>query len=116
MALAALLAGTAGAAMAQEIMLRATANSNEQDEDYDGLVVFKNYVENASNGAIGVEIFMGTQLCAMAAPAVPASKAASAMDFMVVLNMVSSCWFVVDATGQFTNPAKRGRVREMAGM
>jgi TRAP-type C4-dicarboxylate transport system substrate-binding protein len=64
LALAALLAGTAGAAFAQEIMLRATANSNEQDEDYDGLVVFKNYVENASNGAIGVEIFMGTQLCA----------------------------------------------------
>lgn len=64
LALAALLAGTAGAAFAQDIMLRATANSNEQDEDYDGLVVFKNYVENASNGAIGVEIFMGTQLCA----------------------------------------------------
>lgn len=64
LALAALLVGTAGAAFAQDIMLRATANSNEQDEDYDGLVVFKNYVENASNGAIGVEIFMGTQLCA----------------------------------------------------
>jgi TRAP-type C4-dicarboxylate transport system substrate-binding protein len=62
--LATLLAGTAGVAMAQEIVLRATANSNENDEDYDGLVVFKNYVENASNGAIGVEIFMGTQLCA----------------------------------------------------
>jgi TRAP-type transport system periplasmic protein len=63
-ALAALLAPTAGAALSQEIMLRATANSNENDEDYDGLVVFKNYVENASNGAIGVEIFMGTQICA----------------------------------------------------
>ena len=62
--MATLLTGTAGVAMAQEIMLRATANSNENDEDYDGLVVFKNYVENASNGAIGVEIFMGTQLCA----------------------------------------------------
>lgn len=62
--LATLMAGTAGVAMAQDIMLRATANSNENDEDYDGLVVFKNYVENASNGAIGVEIFMGTQLCA----------------------------------------------------
>lgn len=59
--LAALLATTA---LAQDITLRATANSNEQDEDYDGLVVFKNYVENASNGAIAVEIFMGTQLCA----------------------------------------------------
>ena len=46
-----------------EYTLRATANSNENDEDYDGLVVFKNYVEQASNGAISVEIFMGTQLC-----------------------------------------------------
>ncbi len=64
LALAALLATSAGAAFAQDIMLRATANSNENDEDYDGLVVFKNYVENASNGTIGVEIFMGTQICA----------------------------------------------------
>ncbi|SFP26310.1 TRAP transporter substrate-binding protein [Tranquillimonas alkanivorans] len=60
---AAMLAGTAVAAAAQEYTLRATANSNENDEDYDGLVVFKNFVEQASNGAIGVEIFMGTQLC-----------------------------------------------------
>jgi TRAP-type transport system periplasmic protein len=62
--LAALLAGSAGNAAAQDITLRATANSNEADEDYDGLVVFKNYVENASNGAIKVELFIGTQLCA----------------------------------------------------
>ena len=51
------------AALAQDITLRATANSNENDEDYDGLVVFKNHVENASNGAIEVELFIGTQLC-----------------------------------------------------
>ncbi|MFM1864146.1 MAG: hypothetical protein RLZ26_2668 [Pseudomonadota bacterium] len=62
--IAAMLAGSAGLATAQEIVLRATANSNENDEDYDGLVVFKNYVENASNGAIKVELFIGTQLCA----------------------------------------------------
>ncbi|MEO1250654.1 MAG: C4-dicarboxylate ABC transporter substrate-binding protein, partial [Pseudomonadota bacterium] len=49
--------------MAQDITLRATANSNENDEDYDGLIVFKNYVEAASNGAIAVELFIGTQLC-----------------------------------------------------
>jgi TRAP-type C4-dicarboxylate transport system substrate-binding protein len=61
--LAALLAGSAIAAAAQEYTIRATANSNEQDEDYDGLVVFKNYVEAASNGAIAVELFIGTQLC-----------------------------------------------------
>lgn len=59
----ALIATLAGTAFAQEYTLRATANSNEQDEDFDGLVVFKNYVENASNGAIKVELFIGTQLC-----------------------------------------------------
>ncbi|MFO6464634.1 TRAP transporter substrate-binding protein DctP [uncultured Jannaschia sp.] len=64
-ALAALvtLPGVAAWADGHAINIRATANSNENDEDYDGLVVFKNYVENASNGAITVELFIGTQLC-----------------------------------------------------
>ena len=61
--IAALLAGSGIAASAQEFTIRATANSNENDEDYDGLVVFKNYVEQASNGAVAVEMFIGTQLC-----------------------------------------------------
>ena len=63
-ALAAMMAGTTlTAATAADYKIRATANSNENDEDYDGLVVFKNYVEAASNGAIEVELFIGTQLC-----------------------------------------------------
>lgn len=49
--------------LAADFTIRATANSNENDEDYDGLIVFKNYVESASNGAIEVELFIGTQLC-----------------------------------------------------
>ena len=62
--LAAVLAGTAMTGVSAETFkIRATANSNENDEDYDGLVVFKNYVEAASNGAIEVELFIGTQLC-----------------------------------------------------
>ncbi len=63
LALAGMLAASSIAAQAQDITIRATANSNENDEDYDGLVVFKNYVEAASNGAIAVELFIGTQLC-----------------------------------------------------
>ncbi len=58
-----LLASGSLSAYAETINLRATANSNENDEDYDGLVVFKNFVEQASNGAINVELFIGTQLC-----------------------------------------------------
>lgn len=54
-------------AWAQDYTIRATANSNENDEDYDGLIVFKNYVEAASNGRIEVEVFIGTQLCASGA-------------------------------------------------
>ncbi|AJY44558.1 TRAP transporter substrate-binding protein DctP [Martelella endophytica] len=60
----ALVCVTGGLASAADITLRATANSNENDEDYDGLVVFKNYIENASNGTMTVDIFMGTQICA----------------------------------------------------
>lgn len=64
---AAMLAGSTLAAQAAEITIRATANSNENDEDYDGLIVFKNFVEQASNGAIEVEMFIGTQLCSKGA-------------------------------------------------
>ncbi len=63
---ATLLTGGAISALADghaEYKIRATANSNENDEDYDGLVVFKNFVEQASNGKIEVEMFIGTQLC-----------------------------------------------------
>lgn len=60
--LAAALA-VAAPALAQDYTIRAVANSNEEDEDYDGLQVFKSHVEAASNGAIAVEIYMGTQLC-----------------------------------------------------
>ena len=64
---AALAAGFLGASAlggwAADITLRATANSNENDEDFDGLIVFKDYVEAASNGQIAVELFIGTQLC-----------------------------------------------------
>ena len=59
--------GAAAYADGHTITLRATANSNENDEDYDGLVVFKQYVEAASNGAIEVELFIGTQLCSTGA-------------------------------------------------
>ena len=64
---AGLIAASSIAAQAADYTIRATANSNENDEDYDGLVVFKNYVEAASNGSIEVELFIGTQLCSKGA-------------------------------------------------
>lgn len=52
-----------GAVQAADFNLRAVANSNENDEDYDGLVVFKDFVESHSNGRIAIDIYMGSQLC-----------------------------------------------------
>lgn len=66
-AAASLLLFAAGAAHAADYTIRATANSNTNDEDYDGLIVFENFVEAASNGAIDVELFIGTQLCSKGA-------------------------------------------------
>ncbi|MCP3971296.1 MAG: C4-dicarboxylate ABC transporter substrate-binding protein [Rhodobacteraceae bacterium] len=63
----AVLTATTIAVQAADFTIRATANSNENDEDYDGLVVFKNFVESASNGAIAVDLFIGTQLCSKGA-------------------------------------------------
>jgi len=53
-----------GTAIAADYNLRAVVGPDLNDEDYDGIVVFKDYVESRSNGAISVEIFAGTQLCA----------------------------------------------------
>ncbi|MCG8511959.1 MAG: C4-dicarboxylate ABC transporter substrate-binding protein, partial [Rhodospirillales bacterium] len=61
------LALGAATADAAKYNLRATANSNENDEDYDGLIVFKDFVESRSNGEISVELFIGTQLCSKGA-------------------------------------------------
>ena len=62
-----LLVGFSFSALAADYNLRMTMISNDQDEDYDGSIVFKNYVESASNGKISVELFVGTQLCSKGA-------------------------------------------------
>ena len=51
-------------AHAADYNLRAVVGPDLNDEDYDGIIVFKDYVESRSNGTISVEIFAGTQLCA----------------------------------------------------
>lgn len=51
-------------AHAADYNLRAVVGPDLNDEDYDGIIVFKDYVESRSNGEISVEIFAGTQLCA----------------------------------------------------
>jgi len=43
--------------------LRVVHLSNTNDEDYDGALVFKDYVEARSNGKIVVEVYPGAQLC-----------------------------------------------------
>lgn len=58
-----LLGAAALPAMAQDFTLKVIFLANQDDEDYDGALVFKDYVEAASNGSIAVEIYPGGQLC-----------------------------------------------------
>lgn len=51
------------AVYAADHTLRIVHLSNTNDEDYDGALVFKNYVEARSNGKIAVEVYPGAQLC-----------------------------------------------------
>ena len=66
MSISTLIVGFSFASFAADYNLRLTANSNDQDEDYDGAVVFKNYVEAASNGAVSLNIYW-SQLCSKGA-------------------------------------------------
>jgi TRAP-type transport system periplasmic protein len=58
-----LLAGAAAPAIAQDHTIKIVFLANQDDEDYDGSLVFKDYVEAVSNGDIAVEIYPGGQLC-----------------------------------------------------
>jgi len=49
--------------MAEAQTMRVALLSGEEDEDYDGALVLKNYVESRTDGEITVEIFPGGQFC-----------------------------------------------------
>jgi TRAP-type transport system periplasmic protein len=59
----ALLAGIAAPTVAVANPLKIVFLANTDDEDYDGSLVFKDYVEAVSNGEVTVEIYPGGQLC-----------------------------------------------------
>jgi TRAP-type transport system periplasmic protein len=50
-------------AAAADYTVKAVFLANTDDEDYDGLLVFEDFVEAQSNGTIEVEIYPGGQLC-----------------------------------------------------
>ena len=64
LASAAALAASVGTVAAADFSLRAVADSDGDDENHDGLVVFEDFVESRSNGAIEVEVSVGTRPCA----------------------------------------------------
>ncbi|TBR43834.1 C4-dicarboxylate ABC transporter substrate-binding protein [Marinomonas agarivorans] len=57
------LATTALTSNAADFEFNIVHLSNTSDEDYDGAVVLKDYVEAQSNGRIGITIYSGGQLC-----------------------------------------------------
>lgn len=65
----------ANAVFAADHTLRIVHLSNTNDEDYDGALTFKDYVEARSNGKIAVEVFPGAQLCGNAGECYEATQA-----------------------------------------
>ena len=64
-AVVALMAG-ANVATAADQTLKIAFLGSEDDEDYDGSLVLKNYVEATSNGALAVEIYPNGRFCSNA--------------------------------------------------
>ncbi|SKA34649.1 TRAP transporter substrate-binding protein DctP [Consotaella salsifontis] len=60
---------------AAETTLNLTFLANQNDEDYDGAMVFKNYVETNTNGSVKVDVFAGAQLCGSAVECFESLKA-----------------------------------------
>lgn len=58
-----LMLGIATPTFAADAKIKVVFLGNTEDEDYDGSLVFKDFVEAQSNGAIEVEIYPGGQLC-----------------------------------------------------
>ncbi|NJO37469.1 MAG: TRAP transporter substrate-binding protein DctP [Rhizobiales bacterium] len=52
-----------GVPVAQEHVIKIGFLGAPEDEDYDGSMVFKNFVESQSNGAVAVEIYPSGQFC-----------------------------------------------------
>ena len=60
---AGLALGLSATAQAQDYNIKVAFMGSIEDEDDDGSLVFKDFVESHSNGKIGVEIFPAAQLC-----------------------------------------------------
>ena len=60
---AAMGAGFTGAAHAEGKNIKIAFLGSQADEDYDGSLVFKDYVESRTNGGITVDVYFGGQFC-----------------------------------------------------
>lgn len=60
---AAIVFGVSGAAFAADVTIKICHIGSTEDEDHKGALVFENYLESQTNGAIEVEIYPGGQLC-----------------------------------------------------
>jgi tripartite ATP-independent transporter DctP family solute receptor len=71
--------------------------SNTSDEDYDGALVLKDYVETQSNGRIGVNIYSGGQLCGNAVECLEALQANLVQVFITTTGGVANVFPQIQA-------------------
>jgi len=86
---------------------------NTDDEDYDGSLVFKDFVESRSNGEIAVKIFPGGQLCGKTEECLQALQTGVIEVFMTTLGGFSNFFpeiQVLDLPYMFDNDREVERV------
>ena len=94
--------------LANPIQLKLVFLGNTDDEDYDGSLVFKHYVEAHSQGQIKVVIFPGGQLCGNASECIQGVQAGVIEIFMTTLGGFSHFFpeiQVLDLPYLFSNDA-----------
>lgn len=83
-------AGAVLPAQAQDHLISLVFLANTEDEDYDGALVFKDYVESRSNGTIAVDIYPGGQLCANPASCIDALQSGLVTVFITTIGGLSN--------------------------
>lgn len=82
--------GAASPLLAAKYTIKMVFLGNTDDEDYDGSLVFKDFVESRSNGAIEVKVYPGGQLCGNPSECIQAAQVGIIEVFMTTLGGFSN--------------------------
>ncbi len=83
--LACLVGGASTMVRSDELILKVSFLGSPEDEDYDGVLVFKNYVESRTNGRVRVSVFPSGQFCSNERECIEALQTGALEVFMTTI-------------------------------